>query len=205
MNILRSAIIVCLACISISSCQNDPDIFPSYPFTEDFSDGSDWQLVAESIPRDPIFGPPIPQTAKIESGKLVLASNQEGGCAEARASHYFDVQQALGTTGKFDIKLFFSSYFRSSFGDITCRIQYQGNAYELLIFENSSSPKLITLSFDGDSLKGNTNATISQNSYPNPSVADGFTISVLGCGPDNFHSASISLDAMMLVTYVEQD
>lgn len=199
----RNLLFIFLLSALLGSCNKEEKIaFPTITFTEEFNDASLWTLEAGSI--YPSGGlSPITQTAKVEGGRLLLSSKQEGGCAPARASYRFDVQRSLGTAGKFDIQVATPSFNTSSFGDLDFIMNYNGRAYQCRIKGSSSVAKMLSFTFTGDSLKLNSSEESYSISYP-VTDPDGFCVKVYACGYDNFHYSEIAIESIWMVTYIEK-
>ena len=208
-NISKYSLLSIFGLLFFSACTKDEDEIPNIALTEflePFENADHWVLLADTI-RKP--GADVPQTAKIEQGCLDLYSKQDGGCGLATAIHYFDVKKSLGEENLFSVVLDCKSFYCSTWGMVEVIINYDGMDYVCRLLGRMSQPGKLTFTFDGKQLLPDENFAAenpelsirSGESQTSSDYPNSFRIVADGCGPDNFHQASITMHSMQRIIY----
>jgi hypothetical protein len=188
--------------IIFSGCTIDPESIPAYIFSDNFDNSNQWSLRADTIFFDPIFTPSYRvQEAKIENGFLYLSSKQWTQCGSAVAKHSINLSNLDLASNPLIISLKVQSLFNSAEGFVDVTVIRSGNRYSCRIFSDIEEPQLVKFSFDGNVLKRDDEPLNYFYTYRRQtSEEDGILIEARGCGADNYHLASVTIDEINIYT-----
>jgi hypothetical protein len=192
--------LITLLLFGLSACKKDPEVLPKTIFSENFDTQNEWTLRADTIFFDPIFTPSFyVQEAKIESGNLYLSSRQQQSrCGNAIAKRVIDFSEINFEESLLTIRLDNLKIGKTAFGTTEFSIIYNGKIYSKEIYAAPGTASTITLLFDGNKLYLPAYSLSPQYNIPSTTEPDGIRLKANGCGPDNFHSASIILDGIRM-------
>jgi hypothetical protein len=184
----------------INACNKDPEVLTKTIFSENFDTQNEWTLIADTIFFDPIFTPSFyVQEAKIESGNLYLSSRQQQSrCGNAIAKRDIDFSEINFEESVLTIRLDNVKIGKTAFGTTEFSIIYNGKIYSKGIYTAPGTASTITLLFDGNKLYLPSYSLSPQYNIPSTTEPDGIRLKANGCGPDYFHSASITVDGIRM-------
>jgi thiol-disulfide isomerase/thioredoxin len=87
---------------------------------------------------------------------------------------------------------------KTAFGTTEFSIIYNGKIYSKGIYTAPGTASTITLLFDGNKLYLPSYSLSPQYNIPSTTEPDGIRLKANGCGPDYFHSASITVDGIRM-------